>query len=133
MLRFGSHEPDVGASTEPPGRSCTGKSGEGRTADNDMQDLIYKRGQAGVTKASVTIVFDNRDKNNSPVGFEQHDQISVTRQIVMGGTSKYLVNGIRAQLQTVHNLFQSVQLNINNPNFLIQQGYITKVLSTKPK
>lgn len=51
----------------------------------------------------------------------------------MGGTSKYLVNGIRAQLQTVHNLFQSVQLNINNPNFLIQQGYITKVLSMKPK
>lgn len=99
----------------------------------NLQDLIYKRGQAGVTKASVTIVFDNRDKKNSPVGFEQHDQIAVTRQIVMGGTSKYLVNGVRAQLQTVHNLFQSVQLNINNPNFLIQQGYITKVLSMKPK
>ncbi|KAL1592370.1 Structural maintenance of chromosomes protein 2 [Paraconiothyrium brasiliense] len=96
-------------------------------------DLIYKRGQAGVTKASVTIVFDNRDKANSPVSFETHDRISVTRTIVIGGTSKYLVNGMRAQQQQVHNLFQSVQLNINNPNFLIQQGYITKVLSMKPK
>jgi structural maintenance of chromosome 2 len=56
----------------------------------------------------------------------------VTRQIVLGGTSKYLINGHRAQQQTVQNLFQSVQLNINNPNFLIMQGRITKVLNMKP-
>lgn len=97
-----------------------------------MQDLIYKRGQAGVTKASVTIVFDNHDKKKSPIGFEEYAQISVTRQIVLGGTSKYLINGHRAQQQTVQNLFQSVQLNINNPNFLIMQGRITKVLNMKP-
>ncbi|KAF3891828.1 SMC hinge domain-containing protein [Trichophyton interdigitale] len=98
----------------------------------NLQDLIYKRGQAGVTKASVTIVFDNRDKSISPIGFEEYATISVTRQIVLGGTSKYLINGHRAQQQTVQNLFQSVQLNINNPNFLIMQGRITKVLNMKP-
>ncbi|KAL2208830.1 RecF/RecN/SMC N terminal domain-containing protein [Sarocladium strictum] len=97
----------------------------------NLQDLIYKRGQAGVTKASVTIVFDNRDKKKSPIGFEEYATISVTRQIVLGGTSKYLINGHRAQQQTVQNLFQSVQLNINNPNFLIMQGKITKVLNMK--
>lgn len=96
-----------------------------------IQDLIYKRGQAGVTKASVTIVFDNRDKKKSPIGFEEYATISVTRQVVLGGTSKYLINGHRAQQQTVQNLFQSVQLNINNPNFLIMQGRITKVLNMK--
>ena len=98
----------------------------------NLQDLIYKRGQAGVTKASVTIVFDNADKTKSPIGFEEYAQISVTRQIVMGGTSKYLINGHRAQQQTVQNLFQSVGLNINNPNFIIMQGRITKVLNMKP-
>jgi structural maintenance of chromosome 2 len=98
----------------------------------NLQDLIYKRGQAGVTKASVTIVFDNADKMKSPIGFEEYAQISVTRQIVMGGTSKYLINGHRAQQQTVQNLFQSVGLNINNPNFIIMQGRITKVLNMKP-
>jgi len=77
-------------------------------------------------------VFDNRDKAKSPIGFEEYAQISVTRQIVLGGTSKYLINGHRAQQQTVQNLFQSVQLNINNPNFLIMQGRITKVLNMKP-
>ena len=84
-----------------------------------------------MTKASVTIVFDNRDKSKSPIGFEEYAQISVTRQIVLGGVSKYLINGHRAQQHTVQNLFQSVQLNINNPNFLIMQGRITKVLNMK--
>ena len=97
-----------------------------------MQDLIYKRGQAGVTKASVTIVFDNSDKDRSPVAFENYATITVTRQIVMGGASKYLINGHKATQQAVQNLFQSVQLNINNPNFLIMQGRITKVLNMKP-
>lgn len=97
----------------------------------NLQDLIYKRGQAGVTKASVTIVFDNSNKSKSPIGFEEYGQISVTRQIVMGGTSKYLINGHRAQQTTVQNLFQSVGLNINNPNFIIMQGRITKVLNMK--
>jgi len=98
----------------------------------NLQDLIYKRGQAGVTKASVTIVFDNSDTSKSPIGFEEYAQISVTRQIVMGGTSKYLINGHRAQQATVQNLFQSVGLNINNPNFIIMQGRVTKVLNMKP-
>lgn len=98
----------------------------------NLQDLIYKRGQAGVTKASVTIVFDNSDTSKSPIGFEEYQQISVTRQIVMGGTSKYLINGHRAQQATVQNLFQSVGLNINNPNFIIMQGRVTKVLNMKP-
>jgi len=99
----------------------------------NLQDLIYKRGQAGVTKASVTIVFDNRDKSKSPVGFEENAQISVTRQIVLGGASKYLINGHRAQQQSIQNLFQSVQLNINNPNFMIAQGKVMQVLNMKAK
>lgn len=99
---------------------------------SNLQDLIYKRGQAGITKASVTIVFDNTDKSTSPIGFNNSPKISVTRQIVLGGTSKYLINGHRAPQQSVLQLFQSVQLNINNPNFLIMQGKITKVLNMKP-
>lgn len=32
----------------------------------------------------------------------------------------------------VQDLFHSVQLNVNNPHFLIMQGRITKVLNMKP-
>ena len=44
----------------------------------------------------------------------------------MPNISKYIVNGHKAQQQVVQRLFQSCQLNINNPNFLIMQGKITK-------
>ena len=41
------------------------------------QELVYKQGQAGVTRASVTICFNNKDKKGSPVGYESYDEISV--------------------------------------------------------
>lgn len=99
----------------------------------NQQDLIYKRGQAGTTKASVTIVFDNSDRATSPVGLENCKQITVTRQIALPNVSKYLLNGHKTQQQNIQTLFQSVQLNINNPNFLIMQGRITKVLNMRPQ
>lgn len=34
-----------------------------------------------MTKASVTIVFNNQDRTKSPVGFENTPQITVTRQV----------------------------------------------------
>jgi structural maintenance of chromosome 2 len=98
----------------------------------NLSELVYKQGQAGITKASVTIIFNNLDKSRSPVGFENMDSISVSRQVVIGGRNRYLLNGKAAQLQEINNLFHSVQLNINNPHFLIMQGSITKVINMKP-
>ncbi len=46
-----------------------------------LQELVYKSGQAGVTKATVTITFDNRDKKQSPVGYESYDELTVSRQV----------------------------------------------------
>ena len=46
-----------------------------------MQELVYKGGQAGVTKATVTITFDNTDKKQSPLGYESFDEITVSRQV----------------------------------------------------
>ncbi|XP_041476004.1 structural maintenance of chromosomes protein 2-like [Lytechinus variegatus] len=97
-----------------------------------LQELVYKGGQAGVTKATVTIVFDNRDKKQSPVGYDSFDEFTVSRQVVIGGRNKYLINGSNANNSRVQDLFCSVQLNVNNPHFLIMQGRITKVLNMKP-
>ncbi|CAN6468378.1 unnamed protein product [Victoria cruziana] len=99
---------------------------------SNLQELVYKQGQAGVTKATVSIVFDNSDRSRSPLGYEDCQEITVTRQIVVGGRNKYLINGHLAQPSRVQNLFHSVQLNVNNPHFLIMQGRITKVLNMKP-
>ncbi|NWT01268.1 SMC2 protein, partial [Mionectes macconnelli] len=99
---------------------------------SNFQDLIYKGGQAGITKAVVSITFDNSDKKQSPLGFEANDEIVVTRQVVIGGRSKYLINGTNANSGRVQDLFCSIGLNVNNPHFLIMQGRITKVLNMKP-
>lgn len=99
---------------------------------SNLQDLVYKNGQAGITKATVSITFDNSNKSQSPLGFETHDEITVTRQVVLGGRNKYLINGVNANNTRVQDLFCSVGLNVNNPHFLIMQGRITKVLNMKP-
>ncbi|BES88116.1 structural maintenance of chromosomes protein [Nesidiocoris tenuis] len=99
---------------------------------NSMQDLIYKSGQAGVTKATVTIVFDNRDKHRSPINYEQYDEITVSRQIIVAGKTRFMINGVSVNNKALTDFFSSVQLNVNNPHFLIMQGRITKVLNMKP-
>lgn len=98
-----------------------------------MTELIYKNGQAGITKASVTIVFDNNDPKTSPVGYEAVQELSVTRQIVMGGRNKYMVNGRVMKQKQVQDLFGSVQLDVNNPHFLIMQGRIVRMMNMKPR
>ncbi|WIA36580.1 hypothetical protein OEZ86_007870 [Tetradesmus obliquus] len=98
----------------------------------NLQELVYKQGSAGITKATVSIVFHNNDPANGPSGYEDKEYITVTRQIVIGGRDKYSINGHAAQQGRVADLFQSVQLNVNNPHFLIMQGRVTKIMNMKP-
>ena len=43
-----------------------------------------------------------------------------------------MIDGKTVQQSEITNMFHSVQLNVNNPHFLIMQGRITKVLNMKP-
>jgi structural maintenance of chromosome 2 len=97
----------------------------------NLSELVYKQGQAGINKASVTIVFDNEDEASSPVGYEQCKEVNVTRQVLIGGKSKYLINGRNSPAGQVANLFHSVQLNVNNPHFLIMQGELEGIGPSK--
>lgn len=99
---------------------------------DNLTQLVYKNGQAGVTKASVTVIFNNQDKSGAPMGYEKCDKLTICRQIVIGGRNRYMLNGVTVQQTQIANLFHSVQLNVNNPHFLIMQGRITKVINMKP-
>ena len=99
---------------------------------SQLSELVYKNGQAGVSSATVTLVFDNSQPSSSPVGYSEYSQLTVSRQVVMGGKSTYKINGQLAQQSRVATLFQSVGLNVNNPHFLIMQGRITKVINMRP-
>lgn len=80
----------------------------------------------------MTITFDNRNRDVSPLGYEHYEEITITRQVIIGGKNKYMINGSNVPNKRVQDLFCSVQLNVNNPHFLIMQGRITKVLNMKP-
>ncbi|KAI1305928.1 Structural maintenance of chromosomes protein 2 [Halotydeus destructor] len=99
---------------------------------SNLRELIFKSGQTGVHKATVSVVFDNSDPDTCPPTYESYPTITVTREVNLQSRSKYYINGFVAQGQQVADLFHSVQLNINNPHFLIMQGRITKVLNMKP-
>ncbi|KAG8391594.1 hypothetical protein BUALT_Bualt01G0203700 [Buddleja alternifolia] len=46
---------------------------------SNLQELVYKQGQAGITKSTVSVVFDNSDRSRSPLGYEDSTKITVTR------------------------------------------------------
>ncbi|OII72046.1 uncharacterized protein cubi_01379 [Cryptosporidium ubiquitum] len=100
---------------------------------NKLEELVYKSGQAGISKASVSIIFNNDDKSNSSPLYKDLDKITITRQIATGGRNRYLLNGSIVKPIEITNFFHSVQLNVNNSHFLIMQGRITKVINMKPK
>jgi len=58
----------------------------------NLQELIYNGGNSSVTKASVSLIFDNKDKASSPPGYESRDKISITRSIEQKKV-KCLING----------------------------------------
>ena len=48
---------------------------------SNLQDLVYKQGQAGVTKATVSVTFRNDDPKKGPSGYEDKEYITVTRTV----------------------------------------------------
>ena len=80
----------------------------------NKQELIYKNGQAGVTKANVTLLFDNSDKARCHEAYRKYDQISVRREYSVGGVSKCTINGTNVTNEKLLQLFSLSGLNVNN-------------------
>lgn len=87
---------------------------------------------ASISKASVSIKFRCPDKDMRPTGYENCEELLVTRQITKDKVAKFFVNGLSSNLTKVKNLFRSTHLNIENPHFLVKQGRITKIINLKP-
>lgn len=115
---------------------CIGLTSYKMARAKKVQDLIYKSGQAGITEASVTIVFNNSDKSRSPQAYKELDLISVTRKIVKKADCKsfYYINGSSQTNTQVKSMFKSIGLNIDTPEtFFVGQGKITKIVSFRPQ
>ena len=84
-----------------------------------------------MTKAMVTITFDNSNKARSPEMLKEYNKVTVSR-LIFEGKSKYSLNGKTESADRIKSMFMGLQLNVNNPHFLVMQGRIAQVIQMKP-
>ncbi|MDD3694153.1 MAG: AAA family ATPase [Candidatus Pacebacteria bacterium] len=111
-------------------RSMRGKTGS---------DFIFKGPKSipHLTKASVSIVFDNSDRvfhiqtlnNTIDVDF---DEITLSREVYQDGTNKYLINGEEVRMRDIHELIASVNIG-SSGHHIISQGEADRYLNANSK
>ena len=83
-----------------------------------LSELIYQNAMGKISKAEVTVVFDNSDSTNQPIGYEDCVTITATR-IIQGDKSKFYVNGKTSKLKDFKEMFKQVKLSIETPSFIV--------------
>lgn len=107
-------------------KSMRGKSGS---------DLIFKGPNSKLSRASVSITFDNSDKvfafqvsGDSTVSAPAlFDKVTFTREVFADGSSKYLLNGTEVRLKQMVELLSSVNIGTSS-HHIISQGEADGVL-----
>lgn len=111
------------------------KSMRGKTGS----DFIFKGSKSipHLTKASVSIVFDNSDRvfhiqtlnNTIDVDF---DEVTLSREVYQDGTNKYLINGEEVRMRDIHELIASVNIG-SSGHHIISQGEADRYLNANSK
>jgi len=98
-----------------------------------MEDVIFNgSGSRGARSfAEVALVIDNSDRL-APSGFNEADQIEITRRITREAGSAYKVNTREARARDVQMLFADASTGAHSPA-LVRQGQITELINAKPK
>lgn len=103
-------------------------------------DMIFKgsKALASLSRASVTIVFDNSRKVFSlPKTGEKainldFDEISISREVFSDGSNTYKLNGTEVRLKDILELVASVNIG-SSGHHIISQGEADRLLSANPK
>lgn len=99
----------------------------------NKKELLQGSGTGNINSATVTVVFDNTDKDKSPPEQKNQDEIKVQRNLDRNGIDHQEVNGRNASLAEVKKLFLTVRINIDNPHFMVMQNQVVKISQMKPK
>ncbi len=98
--------------------------------DGSMTDVIFSgsRSRNPLNIASVTLVFDNKDKYL----LMDFDEVSVGRRVYQDGTNEYFLNNERCRLKDITDLLLDSGIGRDSFN-IISQGKIDEILSNKPE
>ncbi|WP_432797389.1 chromosome segregation protein SMC [Poriferisphaera sp. WC338] len=102
-----------------------------------MQDVIFNGSSARKPSgmASVGLTFENpleADRGNTRRLPMDVDEVEVTRQLYRDGTSEYLINGKRARLRDVKELFMDTGVGTDAYS-VIEQGKVARMLEANTK
>lgn len=129
--------------------AITGMNGSGKS--NVLDGILFVLGLEGTKvlradsmkelvnvhrrECRVTLVICNREKKRSPLGYEHHDDISISRSVDSEGRSRYYLNNHSCTLSTLNKLCMSMGISSSRGSFsfVVMQGHITKVLSMKSR
>lgn len=94
------------------------------------EDLIWNGSKtvARLGRASVSLVFDNREKTFD-IDF---DEVILSREVHRDGASEYSINGAKSRLRDVLELLASAHIGTSR-HHIISQGETDRVLAASPK
>ena len=100
--------------------------GQGKT----MQEVIFKgtNNRKPMGYCEVSLVFDNTDRAYK-IDF---DELIITRKLFRSGDSEYYINGKRAKLKDIIDLFRDTGIGKDGYS-VVGQGQIDAILSAKPE
>jgi len=98
-----------------------------------MEDVIFAgtSSRAARNFAEVALVIDNQDRL-APSGFNEADQIEITRRITRDAGSAYKANTRDVRARDIQMLFADASTGSQSPA-LVRQGQIAELINAKPK
>ena len=98
-----------------------------------MEDVIFAGSASRPARnfAEVVIHLDNADRL-APAGFNDADQLDITRRITRDAGSAYKVAGKEVRARDVQMLFADASTGAHSPS-LVRQGQIAELINARPK
>ncbi|MFD1626861.1 chromosome segregation SMC family protein [Azospirillum griseum] len=114
-------------------RWVMGETSAKRMRGDDMDDVIFggTANRAARNLGEVALSIDNRSRT-APAGFNDHDELEITRRIERGSGSDYRINGKLVRARDVQLLFADNASGANSPA-LVSQGKVAQIISAKPQ
>ncbi len=98
--------------------------------DGSATDVIFSgsKSRKPSNSASVTLIFDNKDKYLKV----PYDEIEITRRVYRDSTNEYFLNNERVRLKDITNLLLDSGIAKESFN-IISQGKVEEIISSKPE
>ncbi len=99
------------------------------------EDLIWSGSHqtARANRASVTIVFDNTERNGGRVFPKlDFDEVSIERAVFRDGSSEYSINGSRVRLRDIQEMLAGANVG-ETGHHIISQGEADRILMAHPR